>query len=245
MTNQKNNDLLPLVEADQKSTDQETKNQKNHDSTDNAGHKHRPQHSCLKIFSCLTIMLLLVMFCGFLIVLFVVGPITQKIAALPDDFPKELSFYELEKAKITAQLPQERALLVKLIGATPDWVITPLLGFLSTDLKTQIHASWPSVALIDEKYNAANLKEALNQVNSSTKTISLSWTDVDKTKETLAQYYSKKLDEAGFYTKEKISDNKIDLGFWNNGIYGFMSFADNFAQDQNSVINMTVNYLAK
>ena len=246
MTNQKNNDLLPLIDGDQKTTVLESKKPKNYNKNEDAKPKHHSQHSCLKIFGCLTIMLLLIMFCGFLTVLFIVGPVTQKITVLPDDFPKELSFYELEKAKITAQLPQERALLIKLINATPNWAITPLLGFLSTDLKTQINASWPtSMELTDEEYNAANLKAALNQISSSAKTVSLTWSDVSKDKETVANYYLKKLDTAGFHTEVKISDNKIDLGFWNNGIYGFMSFADNFAQDQNSIINMTVNYLTK
>lgn len=197
------------------------------------------QHSCLKLMGCFVLMLLTIFLAVGYLVIFVAGPIVKKVDELPKDFPKSLTLYQVEKAKIKVQNPDGKAKAAQLIRALPSWVLNPFVGYLSTELKTQVLSSGQT-STSTEGANLADLEKALSN---QTKTVSLSWSNLNKTKEDLFSYYKNQLKANGFEVKENISDYEIDLSFIREGVSGAITIADSFMNDDGALMKMTINYL--
>lgn len=203
---------------------------------------HKPKGpGCLKTLGCLAIMLAIILACLVFLVVFIAGPIVKTIDGLPSDFPKSFAFYQLDKAKIEVQTPENKEFVLNLLKSLPEWSLSPFLNYLSPDIKTQVLAAGglstgTGVKVEDlEKTLAANVKET---------TVALTWPEINKNKEDLAEYYKTKLKSEGFTVKEKISDYEINLGFLRGDVTGAMTVSDSFSNDASSMINMTINYLA-
>ena len=232
--------------SNQKSRKKDTEDELEELDSDIKKAKHKQlksydQHSCAKLFSCFLLMLAIVFAAVGYLVIFVAGPIVKKVDELPKDFPKSLVLYQVDKAKIKVQNPIDKEKTAQLIRALPAWALNPFISYLSTEMKTQILAGNRNLTTSTANINLDDLEKALD---SKTKTVSLSWNDLNKTKEDLFDYYKNQLEISGFEVKENISDYEIDLSFLREGISGAMTIADSFTNDNNSLVKMTVNYLA-
>ncbi len=201
-------------------------------------------NSCLKFLLAIIAMLAIIGACLYYLVMYIGGPMVKAIDAVPADFPKNLPLYALDQAKIKVQTPENKQQLAKLINSLPDWSLAPFMGYLTTDLKTQVAASKKDFNL-PANISAKDLAMALNQGAGQTKTVGLEWDNIAKKKIDLFDYYKKQLQTAGFTVNEQSLDNEIDLSFFKPGIDGAMSIADSFMKDNNSVMKMTINYLSK
>lgn len=205
--------------------------------------KQKGEGNCLKLFGCFCLMLLTILVCTICLIFFFIGPMVKRIDELPKDFTKQIVLYQLDKAKIKIQTPADKDKVRQLIRALPTWALSPFLGYLSTEIKTQILAD-NKEAIATENLTATDLEKTLNQQDSqNNKTISLSWDNLNKTKEDLFEYYKNQLLSNGFSMTENISDSEIKLVFLKEGITGAMSIMDSFSKDGNSLIKMTVNYM--
>jgi hypothetical protein len=204
-------------------------------------HSSRKGPGCLKTLGCLVLMLVIILSCLFFLVIFVAGPIVKTIDELPGDFPKSFAFYQLDKAKIEVQTPENKEFVLNLVKSLPEWSLSPFMNYLSPDIKTQVLAAGGLSAGTGIKVE--DLQKTL-QANAKDTTVSLAWDDVNKNKEDLAEYYKAKLKSEGFTVKEKISDYEIDLSFLRGDVTGALSVSDSFSNDAASLVNMTINYLA-
>lgn len=162
---------------------------------------------------------------------------------LPGDFPQEFSFYQLDQAQISIQTPKAKQKIVELIKIMPDWLANPILNYFSSDLQNKLSQTFGDKAGIANNLTADDLKKAFQSLNpEQVKTVSLSWKELDKTKEGLAAYYQQKLKEANFEFKENIGDYEINLGFWKDGIFGEMIFSGGNGGDKSNA-EIMVNYL--
>jgi len=196
--------------------------------------RRRSGHSCLNFFGCLSLMLIIVFAIISCLVIFVAGPIVTKVDDLPKDFPKKIAIYQIDQAKIKIQSPEGKEKALNLIGALPEWALNPFAGYLSTEIKTQIMATGA------DNLNFSGLEQALAD---NSQTVSLSWDDINKTKEDLADYYKTQLKSNGFEIKEDISDYEINLRFIKEGTTGAIAITDSFLKDNNSLMKFTINYL--
>ncbi len=204
----------------------------------------RKSHGCLKFFGCLILILAIIFLIGCVTVKFVIGPVVQKVNELPADFPKEFALYQAEQAKIKLQTPASKQKILRVIDSLPDWALTPFLNYLSTDLKTQLAEIFGDKVNIPENFTVQELRQTLEAIDpSKTETVSLSWDNIDKSKEDLAAYYKNKLADQGFEFKENLEDYQINLGFWKEKVFGTISLSDSFKQDGRAAVDMTINYL--
>lgn len=207
-------------------------------------HPKRPRrHSCLRLIIGVFLMLAVIVGSVACLIVFAAGPLVQAVDAVPADFPKELALYELDQAKIRIQSAESKKLLARLINGLPEWSLEPFLGYLTTDLKTQIAAALNNPDLASENLTVSDLQEALSNDPELTQTVNLKWSNLAKSKDDLFDYYKTQLIVSGFTVKENLTDYGIDLSFFKPGIEGAMSITDSFMEDNNSVIEMTVNYL--
>jgi len=206
--------------------------------------QRRPhRHSCFKFFCCLGVMFLAIVACVIFLVFYVAGPIIKTVDTLPADFPKELTLYQLDQAKIKVQTVADKERLLQLMSALPDWLLAPLTDYLTADLKTQMAAGLQNPQL-PKNLTLADLKGILAQeASSSIQTVTLTWSDINQNKQDLFDYYKKELEQNGFEVKNNLSDYEIDSSFVKPGIEGAISIMDNFVTNQSSVMNMTINYL--
>jgi len=202
--------------------------------------KHRRHVLAKFLFAILFMFAVIGVSLGYLVI-FIAGPLVKSVDAVPADFPKELALYELDQAKIKVQSADSKLRLSQLLSGLPAWSLEPFIGYLTTDLKTQIAAGLKDPNLLPKNLSIADLSKSENL----TKTVSLKWNDISKTKEELFDYYKKQLASKGFTVNEKLRDTEIDLSFFKPGIDGAMTIADNFMKDNSSMINMTVDYLSK
>jgi len=204
-------------------------------------YRHR-RHSCRKSCGCLLLAVAVVILIAFLTVKYIVGPVVEKVDALPADFPRGFAIYQLSQAEIKVQTPAGKERVLKIIDALPDWALAPLLNYLSVDWQTQFNNTYNGLALKDN-FTVGNLKSALSDFNlKDNKTVSLSWDNLDKTKEELADYYQQKLQTENFKVQKSLQDYEINLSFWQTGIDGVIYLTDSFLQADNSLMKMTVNY---
>lgn len=205
---------------------------------------HRNSSSCFNFLACLFLLLLIIF--GFVagLVIFIAGPIVKKIDSLPNDFPKQIVIYQLDNAIVKTQTATGKEQLLKLLNSLPDWVLAPWINYLTTDAKTQIIASEQNPQAADKIINLPQLTQAVTK-NIDNKTVSLSWKNINKSKEDISDYYTNKLLAEGFTVKEKINDYEIDLSFIGNEISGAISITDNFANGSGSIVDFIVNYKAE
>lgn len=205
----------------------------------------RPLTRLARFFLSLAFTLLLIILISGISIKLVIGPIMQRADALPGDFPAELSFYQLDQAEISVQNQQSRQKIIKLIEKMPNWLIQPVAEKISPMIEKQLQQTFGD-QLDEVAPNAPDIKKFLsdNKLN-KLKSISLSWINLEKSKEELTGYYKEKLDAAGFKLEENIDDYEISLGFWKDDIFGNIKLQD----DQNSLyksdVNMTVNYFSQ
>ena len=212
--------------------------------------RYRRRKRFLKICLFSGLFLAAILFVCYLTLRFFIGPIVKTVDSLPNDFPSELSLYQVDQAKIDLQDSQSREKLIAGLKAMPDWVLTLFVGALSDDVKAKLSQNFGDNVNIPKNFSADEIKEALKTVNlDQAKTVDLSWDFVGKTKEEIAAYYKQKLAEADFEFKENLADYEINLGFWKDGVFGTMTFADqkeNKGQaEYGSQVEMTVNYFKK
>lgn len=203
--------------------------------------RHQENHGCSNFFSCLFLMIFGVAGIIAVLVIFVASPIIKSVDKLPTDFPKQIALYQVESAKIKVQESVDKQQLVNLFKALPDWVIAPWLGYLTTDAKTQIIAGEQNPQATIKNVDLSQLAQAVAKT-AGDKTVSLSWSNLGKTKEDVFEYYKSKLVSEGFVVKESISDYEIDLSFAGGGTSGAMSIVEDFSKSSSSVIEMIVNY---
>lgn len=208
-----------------------------------SGRRRRRSFGCLKFFGCLFLLILLMagMFYG--AVYFLVGPLVVRADQLPEDFPLDFNFYQLEKAAIKIQTSESKEKILRIITSTPNWLLVPFLNYLSTDLKTQLVQTFGDDLKL-RQFTVRDLKSAIETMDpAATETVSLSWQSIDRTKEELAFAYKQQLALADFEVRENLEDYRIILGFWRENIFGAMSFEDSFRQTGASKVDITVNYL--
>ena len=211
-----------------------------------AKHYHnrpRSRHSCLKFFGCLIIMVAAILACTVFLTVYITRPIVKTVEELPADFPKDLIIYQLNQAQIKVLSPESQQKIQQLSAALPDWLVQMLTNYLYPDLKTQIIAENKTPENLPANPTIKDLPASDSK--KPTQIVTLTWSDINKTKEDLYDYYKKNLEQKGFSVKELASTNEIDLSFFKNGISGAMTIMDSFAKDGNSVVKMTVDYLNK
>ncbi|MFA5124216.1 MAG: hypothetical protein WC473_00095 [Patescibacteria group bacterium] len=206
---------------------------------------HRPSghHSCLEFFSCFFLMIATVLACAIFLTVYISGPIIKTVEELPDDFPKDLVIYQLNQASIKVLSPESKEKIEQLSAALPDWAIQMIADRLYPDLKTQIIAQNRTPENIPDNPTVKDVKTTDGNVKKEIKTVSLSWDNINKTKEDLYEYYKKQLETKGFTVNGLVQSTEIDLSFFKNGIDGAMSLSDSFSTDGSSIIKMTVDYL--
>lgn len=205
------------------------------------GKKRKKKRRIIKFLFTFSLMLIIVIFMAYLTVALAFRPIIKTINNLPADFPQELAFYKLEEAKIKIQSDDSRQKLINWVSIAPDWVIEPLLNKLSDNINEKINENFGSSIKMPEQFDAQSVKDMLNSANlKNTETLSLSWDNVDITKEEMFSYYKNKLLEADFDLKENLKDYEIDIGFWKDDVFGTMTFSDDADK---SDIEMIINYL--
>lgn len=218
-----------------------------------APHRRRPRQkkSWPKIIIAILLALLIILLIGYFSLKFFIGPIVKTVDGLPSDFPTALTFYQADQAQINLASPIGQAKMIAGLQAMPDWILDIFFNFLSDDLKNKLADNFGENINIDKNFSADDLKEALDNIDlDKTQTVNLSWKNLDKTKEEMAAYYKQKLQAANFDFKENLNDYQINLGFWQNDIFGLMSFSDKKEKIEGGVkygsqADITVNYLNK
>ncbi|MFA5020768.1 MAG: hypothetical protein WC517_01760 [Patescibacteria group bacterium] len=205
----------------------------------------RRSHFLTRLFFSCLLMAAILIACVAALIFFIAGPFVEAADSVPQGFPKNLVLYELDRAKISIQSPENKDRLAQLLSSLPQWSLGPFLGYLTTDLKTQLAANLQNPDLQPENISLANLEQTLSEQAGQIETVGLKWDNIAKTKEELFDYYKRQLQFEGFDVKEKITDYEIDLSFFKPGVSGAMSIADSFAIDSNSVLKMTINYLSQ
>lgn len=211
--------------------------------------RKRKHHNFLKILIAITLTILLLGLMGYLILKFFIGPIVKTVDGLPSDFPTAISLYQVDKAEISLENRAGKEKMIAGLKSMPDWVLTIFLNFLSNDLKKKLADNFGDNINIPKNFSVDDLKEALKTIDlNKTETVNMSWQGLDKTKEEIAAYYKKKLQENNFQFKESLGDYQINLGFWKDNIFGIMSFYDkkediSSGVKYNSNVDITVNYL--
>ncbi|MFA5047660.1 MAG: hypothetical protein WC516_01320 [Patescibacteria group bacterium] len=226
--------------------DDNPKKRQNYDQMEQINYGRGHNHSCLKVFGCLIIVLAIIIFIVFLTIKLFIGPVINSVSTLPSDFPQEVAVYQLDQAKIKIQTPEAKEKILKLIESTPNWLLTPFLNYLSTNIKTQLADTFNNNVRVPQNFTVDELKKTLESPQlKQAQTVSLSWQNINKSKEELADYYKKQLGANNFQVTENLSDYQIDLGFWKDNIFGIISLDDSFQKDGQSTMDMTVNYLKK
>ena len=208
-------------------------------------HRHPGHHSCFKFFGCFSLMIIIVLACVVFLTITFTGPIIKTVDDLPKDFPKDLVIYQLNQADIKVLSPQSRAKVAQVSAALPNWSVQLMADYLYPDLKTQIIAQNKTPNDLPANPTVKDIKALSGNKASSTKTVTLSWNNINKTKEDLYAYYKEQLEAKGFTVNKLSLPTEIDLSFFKNGINGAMSLADSFSTDGASMIKMTVDYLSK
>jgi len=207
----------------------------------NSKKQRRPHFLTRSFFSCF-LMAAIVIACVAALIFFIAGPFVEAVDSAPQGLPKDLAIYELERAKITVQSPENKERLTRLLNSLPSWSLGPFLSYLTADLKTQLAANLQNPDLQPKNISLTGLGQSLDGKAGQTETVGLKWDNIAKTKEELFDYYKKQLQFEGFDIKEKITDYEIDLSFFKPGVSGAMSIANSFVIDNNSVLKMTINY---
>lgn len=201
--------------------------------------------SCLALSVVAMVMILMILGAVWFLIAAVAQPIMDYAEKLPADFPAQLSFYQLDQAKISVETPETKQRLAELVSNMPEWLLTPFANLLAPDLKTQITAALSNVsssaAFTAAPANLNELSKAL-AVSASSTSVTLQWDEINKAKEDLAAYYERELKASGFEVVKSALGSEIDLRFLKDGIAGAMTVADSFLKDGASVMNMTVNY---
>jgi hypothetical protein len=214
--------------------------------TDRQRRSGRSNHSCAKLIGCFGLILIIVAACVGYLVIFIAGPVVRVVDELPSDFPKAIALYQLDQAKIKVQSTADKQKLLQLLTALPEWSLAPLSDYLTTDLRTQLAAGSGGFKDLPPAPTLSDLNKTLKrEIDAETKTVSLNWKNINKTKQELFDYYKKQLQNSGFTVKDNLSDYEIDLSFFGPDIIGAMSFMDNFVKDGGSVVNLTVDYLSR
>lgn len=203
----------------------------------------RKKHSSLKFFGCFVLMILIILIIAYTSIRFVIGPVVKTIDSLPDDFPEEIALYQLDQAKISLQNQESQEKILEIMEAAPNWLIKPFFGYLAENLQGQLSENYGESITMPENFSIDSMKEMLSSVDiEKTKTVSLSWDNLNKSKEELLSYYKRKLSEANFEFQENLDDYEINLGFWNDDVFGVISLTDTENNTEESDANMTVNY---
>ncbi len=209
--------------------------------------KGKKSHSCLKIFGCLLVfiaMLGIIAAIGWSIINFATGPLIQTVDNLPADFPKELAVREINQTKIQLETPSAKEKVLKFLNSLPNWLLTPLLNYLSESVRVQLANSFGEQLGSSTSLTVADLKNILKSASSTqAQTVSVSWQDLQQAKDALAAQYERLLQAENFQTKKNISDYDINLGFWKQGIFGNMDFKDLNGKTAGTNAEMKVNYL--
>jgi hypothetical protein len=206
--------------------------------------KTSKKHSCLKFFSCLFLVFIVILIGLYLTIRWFVGPIIQKADRLPNDFPSEFALYQLNQAEIKLQTAESKKKLLDLIGILPNWLLDPIADNLSEKVKIDLTQTFGDKIDLNQSLDSEELKQALSSVDlSKIQTISLSWDSLDQSKEEITAWYKQKLAENNFEFKENLADYQINLGFWKGNTFGTMSFEDLPGNDNFSAAKMIINYL--
>ncbi|MFA6919048.1 MAG: hypothetical protein WC244_02980 [Patescibacteria group bacterium] len=203
---------------------------------------HKKGHSCRNLFGCLFLIIIIIGLMVWGTFKFVIGPAIQVVDKIPNDFPQEIVLYQANLAKIKVQTAESKTKVLNFLNSVPDWVSAPFLKWLSPDLKTQLVQKNFNQLSLPEEVTVDGLRNSLESYNAKDdKTVSLSWDNINKTKEEMATYYKQELEKNHFQIEEKLSDYNIDLGFWKDDVFGAIKIGDSF-QNNGSVVDMTVNY---
>ena len=203
---------------------------------------HKKGHSCRNLFGCLFLILIVIGLMVFGTFKIVIAPAVQAVDQIPMDFPKEIALYQGNMAKIKVQTAESKSKVLNFLNSVPDWVSAPFLKWLSPDLKTQLVQKNLNQLTIPDKVTVDGLRDSLASHNSKEdKTVSLSWDNINKSKEDIASYYKQELEKNHFQIQENLSDYDINLGFWKDNVFGAIKIGDSF-QNNGSAVDMTVNY---
>lgn len=205
--------------------------------------KRRKKHSCLKFLIGLIFVLITILAIVFATIKFALGPAMKAVNGLPGDFPKDLTVYQANEAQIKIQTEESKEKIIKLIKTMPNWLAAPILNWLSENLQSKVVEDFGGKLNIPQNFTAEDLKKILESTDlKKIQAVSLSWENLNKTKEELAAYYKQKLAEADFQFKENLADYQIDLGFWKDGVFGTISLSDKNGSTSTDA-EMKVNYL--
>ena len=206
-------------------------------------HEHKRGHSCRNLLGCLILIIIIIGLMVWGTFKFVIGPAIQIVDKIPDDFPQEIALYQSNLAKVKVQTAESKAKVLNVLNSVPDWLSAPFLKWLSTDIKTQLVQKNLNQVSLPDNITVDALRDSLSSYNAKNdKTVSLSWDNLDKSKEEIASYYKQELEKNQFQIQESISDYDIDLGFWKDNIFGAIKIGDSYQKDGGSAVNMSVNY---
>lgn len=176
----------------------------------------------------------------------VVGPAITKLDGVPDNFPKDIALYQPDQAKVKLQNQVGREKTLDLLKKAPDWALPYLWKFLSENNKKQLLGVLGQAPDLAAQFSIDDFKTLLDASTTDATlydTVSLSWNNLDKGKQDLLNYYKEILSDNDFQFEEKISDYKINLDFWKEGVFGTASLQDEKFQPHETKMDMIVNYL--
>ena len=203
--------------------------------------KKRKRFSCLGLFFSLIILSVFLSLAVIISVKVAINPIKQSIDNLPQNFPQDLTIYNIDQAKIEEYSKTSQDKIIELANLLPDWVVNPVLNLISDDLNNKLVNTYNNFSTATDHLTLDDLKQALdNDKIKQTQTLSLSWNNLDINQEELLNYYKQELKNNDYSFKEDIRDYEINLGFWKQGIFGNLNLSENNSKTQ---ANMTVNYL--
>lgn len=198
-------------------------------------------------FGCLfSLVLMIIVIFGviWVLLIFVTGPITQKVSSLPDDFPNQLLLDQINTAQIKLETPEAKEKIIGFINSLPDWLLTPVLNYLSENVRNKLSANFGDQLKVPSQVTAEDLKNILRSTTTAqTQTVTISWDELNKNKEELSAFFKEILRKENFQVQENLQDYQIDLGFWKEGIFGSLSLQDLIA-GTSSQAEMKVNYIA-
>jgi len=140
----------------------------------------------------------------------------------------------------------EQAAVLEKLESLPEWMQDAFWDDFSQGLKDKVKDKVSDTVSksipVPDNFSIEGVKEVLGLIElTDSGKVSLSWEQLDKTKENLTAYYKDQLNEKGFGLQENISDYQIDLGFWKGDTFGIMSFKDG-EDESESMVDIVINY---
>ena len=226
-------------EKNKAKTEASEKSEERFDSKEKREVVNYQSYPAVKALGCLSMFLGVMILCGMVAVVFWSEPMVKKEPAFPNDFPSDINVYLPNQAIIKTQNQEQRERFLRMSNSLPNWFLTPFLGKISTDYKTQILLDSKSTP----KFDAIAMKRSIDGLEPGVKTISLVWPKVPKTRNDLSRYYQEKLKASGYGIDLSESGSSTSLLFFKDNNRGIIRISDSFSSSGSAKVVMTLIYL--